>query len=224
VLSERILSWAKSRKGSVVARRVIAHARAFVTLPPRERLIYAQQYLKRRTSLAAAGRTVLHSRPRTILVVCFGNIMRSPLAAELLRQRLEAVSPPIEVTSAGVRAKSGRPTDPRMARAASALGISLAGHVSQRLTESLVEHADLILAMDHWNEAAILTEFPTSRGKIRLLGEFDPSMTHDVEIRDPFMGSEQEVEVCAMRVCACVEVLARSIAACRVPVQGEALS
>ncbi|MBK6013549.1 low molecular weight protein-tyrosine-phosphatase [Streptomyces sp. MBT53] len=87
------------------------------------------------------------SRPRRVLVVCLGNICRSPLGAAVLAHRGGSA---VEVRSAGLRDKhAGRPAHPLMIDAAAALGYDLTGHRGRRVDRDLIGWADTVLAMDH---------------------------------------------------------------------------
>jgi protein-tyrosine phosphatase len=89
----------------------------------------------------------------SILVICTGNICRSPIAEGLLRDALRrrfGVSAP-SVASAGTSGLEGSGAMPESVLAASELGIDIGGHVARRLTPALAAEADLLLCMarDH---------------------------------------------------------------------------
>lgn len=93
---------------------------------------------------------------KTILVVCIGNICRSPMAQALLRQSLPGVS----VISAGIGALSGYPADPSAVEVMAHHGIDISEHRAQQLTGSLVSRADLILVMDGAQKQEIQSRHP----------------------------------------------------------------
>lgn len=80
---------------------------------------------------------------RRILVVCTGNICRSPFIERLLRLHLSSTG--IEVASAGTGALVGHPMDPLAAELLEALGADPAGHEARQLTPELIDTADLVL-------------------------------------------------------------------------------
>lgn len=80
-----------------------------------------------------------------LLVVCSGNVCRSPLATALLRMRLDARW---QVESAGTAAFEGEPMAPETITLAHRYGVPDVPHEARRLTPSLAESADLILALD----------------------------------------------------------------------------
>jgi protein-tyrosine-phosphatase len=132
---------------------------------------------------------------RSVLFVCHANIVRSAAAAEFLREALRASgSSNVQVASAGTTTRDGCQADPRVQRAALALGASLAHHRSQRLTQELVSQSDVIFAMDDMNFVNIETDFPQSRAKLRMLGGMNSSGAWDgTEIVDPYSGTDAEV-------------------------------
>jgi protein-tyrosine phosphatase len=85
----------------------------------------------------------------SILVVCTGNVCRSPIAEGLLRhalqQRAGAAAP--AVASAGTAGWEGSAAMPESQTAAAELGVDIAGHVARRLTPALVGGADLVVGM-----------------------------------------------------------------------------
>jgi protein-tyrosine phosphatase len=89
----------------------------------------------------------------SILVICTGNICRSPISEGLLRDALERrfgdAAP--NVSSAGTSGLEGSGAMPESVQAASELGIDITGHVARRLTPAMADEADLLLCMarDH---------------------------------------------------------------------------
>ncbi|TDC20751.1 low molecular weight phosphatase family protein [Streptomyces sp. 8K308] len=93
----------------------------------------------------------------SVLMVCTGNLYRSPLAAGLLRQRLAGPGRvPIGVTSAGTAAVPGTPVPAAVMAFLQPQGGDPTKPVARRLTTELVERADLVLgaAVEH-REAAV---------------------------------------------------------------------
>ena len=104
-----------------------------------------------------------------ILVVCVGNICRSPLAERLLSARLgdDAV-----VTSAGLRATGGQPMEPHAAAELTRLGGDPAGFASQVATPHVIESADLVLTMTKDLRTDVLQRAPRMMRRTFTLGEF----------------------------------------------------
>jgi protein-tyrosine-phosphatase len=120
------------------------------------------------------------ARHRHILIVCYGNICRSPTAEALLRRELEraALASQWSVSSAGVRALEGYPAAPGAVQAAAAAGLGLDTHRSRRLTPEMAAAADLIVAMDEFIEDQILLQ----------LGDVPMELW---PVADPFGGPEE---------------------------------
>lgn len=112
-----------------------------------------------------------------ILVVCAGNICRSPMAEVLLRQAM----PNKHIDSAGIVGLVGYPADPMAKECIAELGLSLEDHVAKFLDQFLLRKADVILAMDKEQVSIIERKWPFTRGKVFRLGHWI-----DVEIADPY--------------------------------------
>lgn len=152
-----------------------------------------------------------------IITVCTGNICRSPMAAALLRARLDEAGLQgrgeggIEITSAAVTSEEiGNPMDPRAARVLAAHGVEDAGHRAHRITAEEAAGADLLIAMDHDHVGPLQrllaeAEGPGAaeeaaaeggrRGRLRLIRSFDPAVTgDDLGIRDPWYGGAEDFD------------------------------
>jgi protein-tyrosine phosphatase len=89
--------------------------------------------------------------PRRLLVVCLGNICRSPIGGAVLARR---GGTSVEVRTAGLRNKwTGHPAHPMMTAAAAVRGYDLTAHRGRQVDRDLIGWADTVLAMDH----AVLT-------------------------------------------------------------------
>lgn len=97
-----------------------------------------------------------------ILVVCTGNICRSPLIERLLQRELDRRwgQGQITVSSAGTLGLDARPMDARAAAVLTALGGDPAGHRARRLEEPMVARADLVLAAAREHRAAVTVLHP----------------------------------------------------------------
>lgn len=104
----------------------------------------------------------------SVLVVCVGNICRSPLGERLLRAAL----PDLAVASAGLAAVEGAGADPVMTAAAAEIGLSLDGHVAQPLTAALGADHDLILVMEPSHRTEIQRRFPQLSGRTLLFDQW----------------------------------------------------
>lgn len=112
-----------------------------------------------------------------VLVVCEGNICRSPLACAMLAQAL----PDIGFSSAGTHALVGEGADPLVLEMARERGVQLEKHVATALTDEQVRAADLILTMTKVQRKQIEQAWPYARGKVYRLNEND-----GVDVVDPY--------------------------------------
>ena len=143
------------------------------------------------TSRRRAARLSLAARlPTRVLIVCNGNIFRSPFAAAVLRRALG--TPDIRVDSAGFIGP-GRPAPPDAVAAAAKHGIELSTHRAQLVTAELVRASDLIVVMDAIQRRIICERFGRARRDVVLLGDLDPERVTSRAIEDPV---EQGVDVC----------------------------
>ena len=118
-----------------------------------------------------------------ILCVCTGNICRSPMAEELLRDRLGADSR-WAVKSAGVAAPPDQPASPEAIQALAEWKLDLRKHRSQQIKRRMVDEATLVLVMTPAHGQAVVAQFPEARGKVRLLTSFGTAR-HPEGIPDP---------------------------------------
>ncbi|MDP1691058.1 MAG: low molecular weight protein-tyrosine-phosphatase [Burkholderiaceae bacterium] len=125
-----------------------------------------------------------------VLVVCMGNICRSPTAEGVLRARLIAagLEKEVDVDSAGTGGwHSGEPPDARAQRHARQRGYDLSKQRARRVIEEDFERFDLLLAMDEDNLADLQRLKPSqARAELRL---FDAA-----EVPDPYHGGAQGFE------------------------------
>ncbi len=98
-------------------------------------------------------------RPLRILVVCTGNVCRSPLAERLLQAYL---SDRASVRSAGVQGLDRAEMDPLAAAELARRGGDPAGFRSRRVTPAAVREADLVLTMTTAQRSAVLADEPTA--------------------------------------------------------------
>lgn len=115
------------------------------------------------------------------LVVCVGNICRSPMAEALLRQSLADTIADVHVASAGISALVGRPADPMACTLMNERGIDISNHRARQLTPNMIMDFDLVLAMEAGHVKAIENMAQAARGRVYPLGKWS-----DFDVPDPF--------------------------------------
>lgn len=129
--------------------------------------------------------------PSRVLMVCMGNICRSPTAEAVLRHRVarQGLQDSIEIDSAGTHAWHTRnPPDERSIAHAARRGYDLTPLRARRIEAEDYTRFDLLLAMDADNLAHLREEAPaTARERLRLLMEFAPQLGTR-EVPDPYYG------------------------------------
>ena len=153
----------------------------------------------------------LRRRPFTsLLVVCRGNICRSPFAAALLRRELSRKR--VRVDSGGFT-PPGRQPPPEAVAAATRHGVDLSGHRSQRVTADSVRAADLIVVMDLTQRYEICVRFGRTEQGVLVLGDLDPQPMETRRIHDPVRQPLAVFEQTYARIERCVRELARAVTA-----------
>lgn len=176
---------------------------------------------ERRALLQAATDSVLHPRRRNwrrtlgqsegVVMVCHGNIIRSPIAGAALEREAMARGRALRITSAGLSARAGEPADPRAVESATERGLALGAHRARLLDAAQVSAAGAIFVMDHLNLGRILARFPDAADRIFLLGGCRPDGSVTLtEIHDPVSGTIADVRVAHDEVIAAVRLLAAS--------------
>ncbi|MBM3867372.1 MAG: low molecular weight phosphotyrosine protein phosphatase [Verrucomicrobia bacterium] len=128
-------------------------------------------------------------RPRRVLLVCMGNICRSPTAEEVLRVKARQSGLRIEFDSAGTENYHvGDPPDPRSVRHARERGYDLSALRARQVHAADFQAFDLILAADELNLRELRRRCPAEeRHRLALfLG--------DVALPDPYYGESDDFE------------------------------
>ena len=129
--------------------------------------------------------------PGHILIVCTGNICRSPMAEGLLRHALAGQPEPLKslkVVSAGVATRPGEPVSENSVTALKKAGIDISGHRSEPVTQEMLDDAlagglrhDRVAPRDHPSKALPVPKH------LHLFRDFLPPPA-DHEIGDPYGG------------------------------------
>jgi len=138
-----------------------------------------------------------------VLLVCTGNTCRSPMAEaifrDMLAKRLDC--PPgqlqdrgVIVASAGIAAMMGGQASIKAIETMSQMGLDLADHQTQPLTETAVRHADVIYVMTRSHREAIVAQWPSAAERTFLLSP------ESEDISDPIGGGVDCYQQCASQI------------------------
>lgn len=132
-----------------------------------------------------------------VLMVCLGNICRSPTAEAVLRSQLQAGGwgTRIAVDSAGTHAERGHPPDPRAQAVAARRGYDLSALRSRPMARDDFEHFELVLAMDQDNLEWLRRRCPPPlRHRLGLLLAVGLPGQAMQEVPDPYFGGADGFE------------------------------
>ena len=124
---------------------------------------------------------------KSVLVLCTGNICRSPYAEAVLKQRASGIS----VDSAGLSAMVDYEADATGQAVARGRGIDMSAHKAKQVTRSLIGKSDLILVMDDEHLSRLHRKYPDARGKSFKLGKLKGGKN----IVDPYLKSQSFFEL-----------------------------
>jgi protein-tyrosine-phosphatase len=162
---------------------------------------------------------------KRVLVLCLGNVCRSPYGAARLVHgagassgnpggggrgsgsgRRKTAGSPLEVRSAGLMG-FGNPAPDTARRVAATRGLDLEEHASQLVTQEMVQWADLIVAMDPGQGMRLEREYGAPARRIVILGDLDPGLPGRRDIPDPLGASESFFEQTYERMDRCLDEL-----------------
>ena len=136
----------------------------------------------------------------SLLLVCSGNLCRSPMAKGLARKMLaerlgcqpwELENHGIEVTSAGTGALGGYPASVHAVEVMGERGIDITDHLSRPITVDAVLASDYIWVMARHHRELVIRLAPEAAERVALL---DPT---GEDIADPVGGTEETYQACA---------------------------
>lgn len=125
----------------------------------------------------------------TVLILCHGNICRSPAAEYLLKALLKHKA--MTIHSAGLAALVGHAADSHMQEMMVDKDINLTKHKARQVTTSMIQQADLVLVMEQQQIEAVTQLSLSARGKTKLLTQW----TTGFDVPDPFKRSQEVTEL-----------------------------
>lgn len=134
-----------------------------------------------------------------VLVICIGNICRSPMAEALLRQRVLAKD--VQIASAGTHAMLGSPMDPLAQAVLQMHEVPTHWHRARQVDRNMLHRAELILLMENAQLKSVLRLAPEVRGKTFLIGKWQQQL----EIADPYRRPKLAFEQTYEHLSRCVD-------------------
>ena len=116
-----------------------------------------------------------------VIILCTGNICRSPMAWGLLRNAVQSRGLGMRVDSAGLAALSGEPPDPAAVRLLAERGIDIRSHIAKQASEKLLLAQSLILTMERAQREYVERTWPVLRGRVYRWGEWQ-----GFDVPDPY--------------------------------------
>lgn len=148
----------------------------------RRRAAAALHPWRRKSALAGLERL----RPiRSVLVMCYGNICRSPYAASILQRQVTRDRLAITVTQGGFFGPN-RPANDRGRTVAADRGVDLSTHCSRLVTREDATTTHLIIVMEQWQADKLIREFGAPPERLLVLGDIDPASIDSRTIADPY--------------------------------------
>ena len=118
---------------------------------------------------------------QNILVICVGNICRSPMAEYFLKMQ----HPLLHIESAGIAGLIGEQADDKAIVCMDALNINIREHIARKLNADLIKKADLILVMSTKQQRHLEQTWPFSKGKVFRLGHWQ-----NMDVPDPYQHNQ----------------------------------
>ena len=109
---------------------------------------------------------------KNILMVCLGNICRSPMAEGLLKHYSAQEQLGLNVSSAGLQAVVGFKANAFSLEIMQKHGVDISAHRARQMTQEMLLEADLILVMETWQQKELGYIFPSAYGKVHSLGRW----------------------------------------------------
>ena len=189
---------AKALINKIIPLKTHTHLKTLRNLDKTEKVLYFLHIIRRSIWMPQIKISKNKKKAFNILFLCHGNIIRSPMAEALFKQKASKLGlKNVRAMSAGIYAKQGIGADPRSVTVAQEFDICLKGYRAKPITMEIIEEADAIFVMDSLNEAGLLGRYPTAWKKLYMLGSFSESgPLKKGEIEDPYNGDIDDIRRC----------------------------
>jgi low molecular weight protein-tyrosine phosphatase len=124
-----------------------------------------------------------------VLILCKGNVCRSPMAEAMLRALLLERAPATRVESAGLAAPIGQPADPHAIELMIERGLDITGHRARQVSVKFLEAFPVILVMEAAQCRVVGSRFRSARRRTHRLGDLG-----DFDVPDPIGGDRVAFE------------------------------
>jgi protein-tyrosine phosphatase len=212
ILRRRLAKGIAETAKKLLPPRVVREVQQYRAYGKDERSLYLKIRMSNGLGITNPRRSRLPPDARSILFVCFGNIMRSPMCEALLKRGLANFDDAqFNVTSAGLNAIPDWQAHTWAITAAREFGVSLEGHRARLLTSDMVHRANAIFAMDYHNQVQLFSRWPDHKKKILLLSAYANEDYPSVEISDPYYAGLEGTRSCYSVLNTCIENLAHEL-------------
>ncbi len=154
------------------------------------------------------------ARPYRLLMVCTGNICRSPMAQGLAPWLAEQRGRVVHTRGGSTLGLDGNNADPNSVAVCAELGVDIAGHRASPISAANIEWADFVLVMEYAHASHIRSHYGEVIGeKLFLLGNFGGV----AEIADPIGGWRYQFRRTRDEIQRCVEAFLTRLPPLRTP-------
>lgn len=138
------------------------------------------------------------------LFVCTANTCRSPMAEGILNKIAAEKGIDCSSDSAGLYSFDGQTANYKAIEVMKAYEVDLSNHKSRKLTQSIIDSSDMVLALTTTHRNLIKEIFKISNMKLFTLKEYEKKLSNEevdsLDIADPYGGSIETYEICASQL------------------------